>query len=267
MPAIMGILVGIPHVSRASTVITMSIQTMADHAGQVIVGTVVDSRSYYIDNPRGIETEITLERVEYLKGRLPNSRERFTLRLPGGTIGDRQMRVCCAPLPGIGEKWLLLLLPEYRTYPIVGLYQGAFRIVADAKGVERVYRAANEPVTGFDNTGMIQIDGHKLRNGHDRLLASQRVRVTELAPAKPTMRAMSLTDFRAALEPVLATSKRHLLIAPAGRRIPTHYRAVPLRSANGTATNPRSDSAQRLYRSISLQNDRGKPQSTPWEKR
>lgn len=261
------VLLGAPTASRASTVIPMSLQTMADHAGQVIVGTVVASRSYRIDNPRGIETEITLEGVEYLKGERPDSPSRFTLRLPGGTVGDRQMRVCCAPVPAIGEKWLLFLLPEYKTYPTVGLYQGAFRIVADAKGVERVYRALNEPVTGFDGGGWVRISGARSRHNHDRLVATNRVRVVELEPTQPAAGPMSLAEFRTVLEPVLAASKRHSLTAPAGRRIPTRYRAVPFRRANDPPANARPDSARHQRRLADTNKESGEPRPTTLERR
>lgn len=227
----------------ASTVVPMSLETLADHAGQVIVGTVVGTRSYFIDSPRGIETEMTVAGVEYLKGRLTDSTAEVTLRLPGGTVGDMQMRICCAPVPQIGEKWILFLLPTYRTYPTVGLFQGAFRVVTDATGVERIFRGVDEPVTGFDADGMIQVNGaapldrHVHRVGTDA--SATRAAVTA------TVNAMTLSDFRTLLAPILTASKPHALAAPAGQRVSTPYRTGVMRYSGGTTANDQTGSSTR----------------------
>ena len=44
-----------------------------------------------------------------------------------------------APAFAAGEKWILFLLPTYKTFPVVGLSHGAFRVPTDTDGVERVF--------------------------------------------------------------------------------------------------------------------------------
>ena len=251
----------------ASTVVPMSIQTMADHAGQVVSGTVIGVRSYFIDSPRGIETEVTLGGVEYLKGSLSGSTTEMTLRVPGGVVGEMQMRICCAPEPRIGEKWILFLLPTYRTYPTVGLFQGAFRVVTDATGIERIYRGAGEPVTGFGADGMIQINGVAPMNRHLHHAGGEVPAVT--IPDRTVVRvdAMTLADFRAQLTPILAASKPHALAAQAGRRVSTPYHARAMHQLDAATASIQTDSPKRtrseLKRSKESRQLRRRPTERP----
>jgi hypothetical protein len=207
----------------------MSAAGMADHAAQVIVGRVAEVRSYWADNPRRIESEVTLEDVEYLKGRLAESESRFTLIVPGGQVGEMRMSICCAPELRVGEKWMLFLLPEYRTYPVVGLSQGAFLIKADADGVERVVsrtHGVETAVTGIGADGFIQHVAPEAADAHAHLVSAEKMRLVQSAPADA--KAITYQDFVAELAPVLAASRRHVLDQPAGQRVAVTYKAVPL---------------------------------------
>ncbi|MFQ5496104.1 MAG: hypothetical protein ACE5EX_12070, partial [Phycisphaerae bacterium] len=125
--------------ARATTVVPMTLATIADHAGQVILADITVVRSAWADNPRRIETTITLSPVEYLKGAPGTaSASTFTLIVPGGTVGDTQMRITGAPDFRVGDRWMLCLLPTYKTHPVVGVSRGAFKIVSDDRGVQRV---------------------------------------------------------------------------------------------------------------------------------
>lgn len=175
----------------ASSVVPMSVATMADHAGQVITGDVVALRSYWIDEPRRIETEVTFAGVTYLKGAPADADGTFTLRVPGGTIGDLQMRIEGAPRFAAGETWLLFLLPTYKTFPVVGIDQGAYRVVHDADGVDRVHRGG--------------------------------------LPDGEPQPALSYAQFAGQIAPILDASRDHGLTEPAGRPAPVRHEAVPLR--------------------------------------
>jgi hypothetical protein len=215
---------------EGSSVVPMNLPTLSDYSGQVVVGEVASVRSYWADKPRRIESEVTFENVEYLKGRLPDASSTFTLVVPGGTVGETSMRVCCAPRFREGEKWALMLLPTYKTFPVAGLWQGAFRIQTDADGVERVHQGALGPVTGVDKEGFVQVRGERIRDPHSHLVESNNVRIK----ASPTVGAethkgMAYEDFRSMLRPILAKSKQHRLSEPAGRRILVEYRPVPLK--------------------------------------
>ena len=223
-------LVGTVH---ASTVVPMTVETLADHAGQVIVGTVSSVRSYWADNPRRIESEVTFGQVEYLKGALPDARDEFTLIVPGGTVGEMSLAVCCAPQFNVKEKWLLFLLPSYKTFPVVGLYQGSFIVQADADGIERVSHRRHdvlEPVTGVGTEGFVQYSVNHDSSVHDHLQAAHSLRLKEGSASTPATPALTYAEFVDLLRPILAASRDHELTQPAGQRVLLEYtRAVPLR--------------------------------------
>ncbi len=225
----------LPLPARASSVTPMTVQTLSDLSGQVIVGRVASIRSYWADHPRRIESEIRFETVEYLKGRLANSSDAFTLMVPGGKVGDMQMQIADAPSFAAGEKWVLFLLPTYKTYPVAGLHQGAFKITTDAEGIERVYLPEGEPVSGIDANGLLKTTTPASSKASVRLLNADRVQVrdaqTENREAQP---AVSLEDFRREIAPILRASRDHHLVEPAGKRVLVEYTPVPFRAADGS---------------------------------
>ncbi len=226
-----------------STVLPMDLPTVADHAGQVIVGRVASVRSYRTDAQRGIETEVVFEEVEYLKGALADSTDSFRLIVPGGEVDGLRMELCGAPSFEVGQKWVLCLLPTYRTFPVVGLFQGAFLVRPDADGVEWVgyaHHGAFVPITGVDAAGnVVRGDGHGRGGLNDYLLEAVNILPTEpSAPRGPTS-AMTYDEFVARLRPILAASRNHRLSEPAGRRVVVQGGAVPLVTAQ--ESRPRDD--------------------------
>jgi hypothetical protein len=216
-------------VAQASTVIPMSVATLADNAGQVIVGRVAAVRCYRADNPRRIESEVMLEGVEYLKGRLADSSDRFTLIVPGGEVDKLRMTVCCAPDLRIGEKWMLFLLPTYHTFPVVGIFQGAFLIKADKDGVERVISRTHgreTSVAGIGADGFVQYVADAAADARDYLVGADNMRL--VTPDAQKAEPIAFADFVTQLAPVLAASRDHQLKAPAGRPEIVELRAVPL---------------------------------------
>lgn len=222
----------------ASTVEPMNLDTLADLAGQAIVGRVSAVESYWTtDTPRRIESRVTLEQVEYLKGAPADAATTFTLIVPGGRIGDTRMQVCCTPTFAVGDKWVLFLLPQYRTFPVVGLFQGSFVARPDENGVERIHHMRHdrlEPVTGFDDEGFARVAGTSDVHAEQRLVGANGVRLkpTETTTAAP---AMALDDFLKQVRPILNRSRAHDLKAPAGRPIREPLQAGPLVPAAGAA--------------------------------
>ncbi|HRX84911.1 MAG TPA: hypothetical protein P5572_07830 [Phycisphaerae bacterium] len=215
--------------AQASTVVPMDVKTLADDAGQVVVGRVASVRSYWADNPRRIESEVTLERVDYLKGRLADSSDAFTLIVPGGEVGKMRMTVCCAPELHVGEKWMLFLLPTYHTFPVVGIFQGAFLIQADADGVERVVsrtHGVETPVLGVGDDGFVQYAAAETADAREQLVAAHNMRL--VTPQSRSASPVRYTDFVKQLAPVLTASRDYALTAPAGQPRIVQYQAVPL---------------------------------------
>jgi hypothetical protein len=236
--------------AQAGGVEPMTLATLADHAGQVLVGTVRSSRSYWAEDPRRIETELLFHDVRFLKGRLPESGTEFRLVVPGGRIDEWELRVGCTPQFGVGERWLLFLLPTYKTYPVVGLHQGAFRVVADADGMERIYAPGGQPVTGIDADDLVQCGMTSRMHGHaagpagatahapgeSRLVLANGVVVR--GSAAPPAAALTLDAFLARIQAVLDASRDHHLTAPAGQPIQPVLRARPLRARAADAPQP-----------------------------
>jgi len=226
---------GLAVATEASSVVPMSVATLADHAGQVIVGEVVSTRSYWAESPRRIETEVVFAQVDYLKGRLADSGATFALKVPGGTVGDMTLRIADAPTLAIGEKWVLFLLPQYKVHPVVGLAQGAFRVTTEG-GVARVRDAAGRLVTGVDARGYVQTAAPAgLRATSGLVEASGGVRAVAQEPEAAPAEGLTYEQFVAQLRPVLAQSRDHGLTGPAGRPALAALRAVPLKAADGQA--------------------------------
>jgi hypothetical protein len=238
----------------ASQVVPMSLDQLADYSGQVIVGTVSSVESHWRENPRRIESEVNFDAVTVLKGgqtlqggqnskgtqALPN--ETFTLTVPGGTVGEFQMRVCCAPEFRPGDKWVLMLLPTYKTYPVVGIYRGALRVIADKDGVERVHDAAGRSVTGIDAQGHFVLDGETLRNVAQHLAGERGVHLRPSDVRETASKAaMGFQEFVDALTPVLAASRQHVLDQPAGVRVQADLRPVALKRSPITQAAGRGD--------------------------
>lgn len=224
----------------ASSVRPMSLATLSDHAAQVVIAEVGDVQSRWTDAPRTIVSDITLEDVTYLKGQWKDAPRSFRLTVPGGTVDETTLRVGCAPRLEVGQRWVLFLLPEYRTYPTVGIDQGALRVKTDAAGVERVYTADGHGVTAAELRGLITAVGcgsgqhHGCEHGPTpRSTRGVRVRTERTVGSAE---ALTLDAFVEQVKPVLDASRAHSLERPAGRRVPVTYRAVPLVGRPGAAT-------------------------------
>ncbi|MCA9293473.1 MAG: hypothetical protein KDA20_06645 [Phycisphaerales bacterium] len=206
----------------------MAMVEMAGYAAEVWTVRVDGVQSHWADNPQRIETELTLSIEEPLKGQRGVG-ERFTMTAPGGTVGDWEMRLCCAPQFEPGKSYVIFVLPEYRTYPTVGMSRGVFELVADQAGTQRVMTVDGDAVME------IGVDGLPvLARGHDvpKPKASQGVRVVDVPANKVMERAMTYEAFKAALEPVLAQSHAYPAGGPVARRVTADYSAVALVAAN-----------------------------------
>jgi hypothetical protein len=243
----------------AGVTVPMSIETMADYSGQVISGMISGVQSYWKDEPRRIESEITFSGVEYLKGRLPQSEGTFRLIVPGGKVGDVTMRIGCAPRFSVGDKWLLFLLPSYKTFPVVGIAQGAFQIRPDKSGIERVYGNSGSPVLAIE-AGHIVYGNEGSSKSTRRHMGSRHTGAVDIVEvARPDFEAMQYVDFVRALLPVLEKSRPHELRGQAGRRIIVEYTPVPIKRSGkpGETWHPwLSERAQSAVRRVNL-NHRG----------
>ncbi len=200
-----------------TSVVRLSLPDIADHSGQILSGTVVSIESYWTEDygPRTIETKITLEQVSYFKGQRSRSTQ-FEFTIPGGTVGDMTMRIAGAPEFDRGETWVLFLLPEWKSFPTVGLHQGAYQlvdgVVKDGNGV---------PVANIDEKGFVfsALPSPKL---HGRARGAD-VHITH------SLKSMHQQKFIQRVMSIANNSKPIILSHDAGKRIPADYTSVPLR--------------------------------------
>src|SRR5213593_1015281 len=116
----------------ATVLIAIEFRELVRSASVIVRGIVVDVQPVWIDGRRSVETFLTIEPREYLKGDLGS---RVTVRVPGGQIGRYRTVFVGAPVFQEGDDVVLFLDRIGGSVPwIVGLSQGAFRVVDDPRG-------------------------------------------------------------------------------------------------------------------------------------
>jgi hypothetical protein len=121
--------IGVPVVGHATVLVPIEFRELVTSAPVIVHGRVVDVHAEWIEGRRSIETLVTIEASEYLKGDLGG---RVTIRVPGGRLGRYRTIFIGAPSFQEGDEVVLFLRTAGRAVPwILGLSQGAFRIVAD----------------------------------------------------------------------------------------------------------------------------------------
>ncbi len=213
--------------ANATVVVPMTVAQMADQAAQVIDAVVDDVTSFRSADGTTIRTRIRFARTVYLKGRLPDSTEVFELVVPGGVVGDTQLRLTGAPRFAVGDRWLLLLHPTYNIHPVVGIHCGALRLETDSDGVVRVRDCGGRAIVGIDERGYLRtVDA---RPAPAIKLGTTSPGVTPInTVAQTNTAAMRLGEFVNLLSPILADSRAHTLDGPAGRLQRKTATAVPL---------------------------------------
>jgi len=102
----------------------------------IVHATVVDVRADWVDGRRAVETFVTVEAGDYLKGDLG---PRVTFKVPGGQLGRYRTVFVGAPTFQTGDELVVFLKSDGPSYPfITGLSQGLFRVVADRASGQRL---------------------------------------------------------------------------------------------------------------------------------
>jgi hypothetical protein len=131
--------------SRATTLLEMDIDSIADQAELVFVGTVVASES--VQNINGqYRTYVTFQVEEVLKGSYPG--DSLELSFLGGNVNGRGTVVSDSRLPESGETGIYFVesLSENLVNPLLGWSQGHFLISQDQQGIARITTNRREPV-------------------------------------------------------------------------------------------------------------------------
>lgn len=119
-------------VTRATVIVPASLDELVVEARAIAAGRVVATEARWVDGRRSIETFVTLDVAEYLKGNLG---ETVVFRVAGGELGAYRTMIAGAPQFEVGDEVLLFLNAIGPSIPhVVGFSQGVFRIVGGADG-------------------------------------------------------------------------------------------------------------------------------------
>jgi hypothetical protein len=121
---------------EATVLVPIEFRELVSASPVIVHGRVVDVRTAFVDGRRAVETFVTLEAAEYLKGDLGGH---VTFRVPGGQLGRYRTVFVGAPEFREGDELVLFLKRAGASLPYVfGLSQGAFRVVTDARSGRRM---------------------------------------------------------------------------------------------------------------------------------
>lgn len=121
---------------HATVLLPIEFRELVATAPVIVHGQVVDVHSEWVDGRRAVETFVTVDVAEYLKGNLG---EQVTFKVPGGQLGRYRTVFVGAPTFQAGDEVVLFLKTDGPSFPfVVGLSQGVFRIVADTQSGRRL---------------------------------------------------------------------------------------------------------------------------------
>jgi hypothetical protein len=121
------ILVAAATSAGATTIVPADLGELSRDAVAIARGRVADVRSQWTEDRGTVETIVTLEVEDYLKGSL-GSMVRF--RVPGGELGRYRTVVVGAPDFAVDQRVVVFLGAHGPTVPhIVGFNQGVFRVM------------------------------------------------------------------------------------------------------------------------------------------
>lgn len=135
----------------ATVLIPIEFRELVHVSSTIVHGRVTDVRAGWTEGRRAIETSVTLDVTEYMKGSLGGT---VTVRVPGGQIGRYRTIVVGAPAFHEGDEVVLFLRSYDGALSIVGMSQGVFRVTADSSG----HRVVTTPVVmgrSADATGPV----------------------------------------------------------------------------------------------------------------
>jgi hypothetical protein len=120
----------------ATVLLPIEFRELVATAPVIVHGDVVDVRSEWVDGRRAVETFVTVEARDYMKGNLG---ERVTFKVPGGQLGRYRTVFVGAPTFQPGDEVVLFLKTSGPSFPfVIGLSQGVFRIVTEPRTGRRL---------------------------------------------------------------------------------------------------------------------------------
>jgi hypothetical protein len=125
------------HAVSAMTYVAVDFPTLVGEAQAIAIGRVIAVQPRWRDGRRGVETALTFDVDQYLKGDLGRT---VTFAIPGGQMGRYRSVMPGVPAISEGEELVLFLAGDApEAARVLGLGQGVFRIMTDReRGVRLV---------------------------------------------------------------------------------------------------------------------------------
>src|SRR5579863_4379793 len=115
---------------RATVLVPTDLGEMSKNALAIVRGRVSAVDARWTDDHRTIETIVTLDAENYLKGGLGTT---VQFRVPGGELGRYRSIVVGAPEFSVGQRVVVFLGARGPSVPyLIGFSQGVFRVVPTA---------------------------------------------------------------------------------------------------------------------------------------
>lgn len=144
--ALSALLLILPIALQATVILPIEFRELVATSSVIVHARVTDVRSAFVDGRRSVETFVTVEAGEYLKGNLG---DHVTFMVPGGDMGRYRTIFVGAPQFREGDEVVLFLKTPASGIPyIVGLSQGAYRVLPDRASGRRV--VATPVIVGKD---------------------------------------------------------------------------------------------------------------------
>jgi hypothetical protein len=144
--------VGLP-CANATTVIPPTFDELVAQAETIFEGVVTDVTSQWVGEggQRHIVSYVTFNVADTLKG---DAKQRYTIRMLGGTVDGETMAVSDAPKFKVGDKDILFVERNGSQFiPLVGIMHGRFHVKRDQRGQEIVTNNEDEPVKNVARLG------------------------------------------------------------------------------------------------------------------
>ncbi|HVG07134.1 MAG TPA: hypothetical protein VNM67_05470 [Thermoanaerobaculia bacterium] len=140
----------VPWQARATTLVTLDLEQLADRAELVFTGTAVSSEVALTPEDQFPFTFVTFRVESTLKGRAEG--KELTLRFAGGPVGEDWVEVVGMPEFAIGEEYLLFVSGNgVNLSPVLGWHQGRLRVARDPESGRKVLvDEAGAPVLGIE---------------------------------------------------------------------------------------------------------------------
>jgi hypothetical protein len=127
----------VPAVARATVLVPIDFHDLVTTSSAIVHGRVSGVRCDWVDGRRAIQTFVTVEASEYLKGDLGRA---VTFTVPGGRMGRYLTIFVGAPVFRVDDEVVLFLKTTAAQPVILGLSQGVMRVHDGVRG-ERVVSA------------------------------------------------------------------------------------------------------------------------------